>query len=53
MLKFLAFADLHYMKGMYKTPVESLQRIMKRAHDEHVDFVVQLGDFSNSLASPP
>ena len=53
MLKFLAFADLHYMKGMYKTPVESLERIMKRAHDENVDFVVQLGDFSNSLAGSP
>ena len=31
MLKFLVFADLHYKKGMYTAPVESLHAILDRA----------------------
>ena len=53
MLKFLVFADLHYFKGRYTAPVESLEKIMKRADDERVDLVLQMGDFSNDLAASP
>lgn len=52
-MKFLVFADLHYMKGMYMTPVESLEAIFARAAEEKVDFVFQMGDFSNSCAASP
>lgn len=52
-MKFLAFADLHYFKNVYHAPVESLERIMARAAEEEVDFVVHLGDFSNDYVNSP
>ena len=45
MIKFLVFADTHYKKGLYRTQVSDLEKIMKRAADEKVDFVVHCGDF--------
>ena len=53
MLKFLVFADFHYFKGVYHAPVDSLRKIMARAATEEVDFVIQMGDFSNHLAASP
>lgn len=53
MLKFLVFADTHYKKGQYRTQVEDLNKIMKRAHDEGAQFVVCCGDFSNDYIGSP
>ncbi len=53
MLKFLVFADLHYKKGMYTAPVESLHAILDRAAEENVDFVIHCGDFCNDYQSSP
>jgi len=53
MLKFLVFADLHYKRGMYMTPVSSLEKILDRAAREKVDFVIHCGDFSNDYAGSP
>ena len=53
MLKFLVFADLHYKRGMYMTPVSSLEKILDRAAENNVDFVIHCGDFSNDYARSP
>lgn len=53
MLKFLVLADLHYFKDVYHAPVESLEKIMARADEAEVDFVVHLGDFSNHYVDSP
>ena len=53
MLKFLVFADLHYKKGMYTAPVESLHAILDRAAKENVDFVIHCGDFCNDYKGSP
>jgi hypothetical protein len=53
MLKFLVFSDSHYKKGMYRTQVEDLEQILRRAHEEQVDFVVHAGDFSNDYQGSP
>ncbi|MBQ7931918.1 MAG: metallophosphoesterase [Clostridia bacterium] len=53
MLKFLVFADLHYKKGMYTAPVESVRAILDRAKRENVDFVIHCGDFCNDYAGSP
>lgn len=53
MLKFLVFADLHYKRRMYMTPVSSLEKILDRAAEEKVDFVIHCGDFSNDYADSP
>ncbi len=53
MLKFLVFADSHYRKGQYRTQVGDMEKIMRRAHDEQVDFVIHAGDFSNDYQNSP
>ena len=53
MLKFLVFADSHYKKGMYRTKVSDLEKIMKRAHNEGAEFVVHCGDFANDYKGSP
>lgn len=53
MLKFLAFADSHYRKGMYRTSVEDIQKILRRAHEENVDFVIHAGDMCNDYRRSP
>ena len=53
MLKFLVFTDSHYRKGMYRTGVEDLQKILRRAHEENVDFVVHAGDMCNDYQNSP
>lgn len=53
MLSFLVFADLHYKKGMYAVRVQDLKQIMKRAHENNVDFVLHAGDFCNDYSGSP
>lgn len=53
MLSFLVFADLHYKKGMYAVKVQHLKQIMKRAYENHMDFVLHAGDFSNDYSGSP
>lgn len=53
MLKFLVFADSHYRKGMYRTGVEDMEKILSRAHAENVDFVVHAGDMCNDYKNSP
>ena len=53
MLKFLVFADFHYKKGMYAARVEHLNEILKRAHNENVDFVIHAGDLCNDYTRSP
>ena len=45
-VKFCVFADLHYAPRVFPndTP-EFLEKILKRAEDNNVDFVLHLGDF--------
>lgn len=53
MLKFLVFSDLHYNKNLSAVTVEHLDQILKRASDENVDFVFQLGDFCTDYSRSP
>jgi predicted phosphodiesterase len=48
-VKFCVFADFHYMKQCYPVTQEHLDRVLRRARDNDVDFVVQLGDFCNDF----
>ena len=44
-VKFCLFADLHYWPGVFPNDTtEFLDRILKRAEDNEVDFVLHLGD---------
>lgn len=52
-MKFLVFADFHYKKGMYASPVSSLHAVLDRAAAEDVDFVIHCGDFCNDYAGSP
>lgn len=52
-VKFSVFADFHYMKECYPVTQGNLDAILKRAADEKVDFVVQLGDFCNDFIASP
>lgn len=48
-VKFLAFADIHHYPGVFFTDARArLQKIIKRAQDANVDFIVSLGDFCHS-----
>ena len=53
MLKFLAFADSHYRKRMYRTGIEDIEKILLRAHENNVDFVVHMGDMCNDYRNSP
>ena len=53
MVRFLVFSDLHYKKGMYAVKVQHLKDILNRAHENHVDFVLHAGDFSNDYSGSP
>ncbi len=52
-IKFALFADLHYIKGYYTCTTKHLEKILDRAGEEEVDFVMQLGDFSNDYIGSP
>ena len=53
MVRFLVFADLHYKKGMYAVRLEDLKKIMARAKENGVDFVLHAGDFCNDYCGSP
>lgn len=53
MLKFLVFSDTHYKKGMYRTGVQDIEKILRRAHEEGTEFVIHAGDFSNDYQGSP
>ena len=52
-VKFCVFADFHYMKQCYPVTQEHLDTVLRRAVDNKVDFVVQLGDFCNDFIASP
>lgn len=52
-VKFSVFADFHYMKQCYPVTQEHLDKVLRRAVDNKVDFVVQLGDFCNDFIAAP
>lgn len=52
-IKFSVFADLHYYKDVYITPVSHLDKILERANSNNVDFVMQAGDFCNNFIESP
>ena len=48
---FLAFADIHYCPGVFPhDSPEWLERILARAEEKGVDFVIHAGDFSHNPA---
>ena len=48
-VKFTAFADLHHHPGVfYSSPEKRLDRILERAGEEKVDFMIHLGDFCHT-----
>lgn len=53
MIKFAVFADFHYKKRMYTASVENLEKILFRANQEQVDFVIHAGDMCNDYAGSP
>ena len=53
MIKFAVFADFHYKKRMYAASVEGVKKILSRANQEKVDFVIHAGDFCNDYAGSP
>lgn len=52
-VKFCVFADFHYMKQCYPATQEHLDIVLRRAANNKVDFVVQLGDFCNDFIASP
>ena len=52
-IKFSVFADLHYKYMMYAPTVEDLDKILKRANENNVDFVIHCGDFCNDYIGSP
>ena len=52
-IKFAVFADLHYKENLYLTSVSDLDRILERANENQVDFVIHAGDFSNDYSGSP
>lgn len=52
-IKFSVFADLHYKYMMYAPTVEDLDKILKRADENNVDFVIHCGDFCNDYIGSP
>lgn len=49
-VRFCAFADIHYSPhGWPNDNVEHLEKILKRAEHENVDFIIHLGDFCHNV----
>ena len=46
-VKFTAFADFHYKKGMYIPSVKDMDNILDRAKADNADLVIHLGDMCN------
>ena len=52
-IKFALFADLHYKENLYLVSVSDMDKILKRASESCVDFIIHAGDFSNDYAGSP
>ena len=52
-VKFSIFADFHYEENKYMSSVDDLDKMMRRAKSEDVDFLLQMGDFSNKFKNSP
>lgn len=52
-IKFAVLADFHYKKKMYASSISDLEKILKRAAENEVDFVIQVGDFCNDYIGSP
>ncbi|MBE6669052.1 MAG: hypothetical protein E7601_02480 [Ruminococcaceae bacterium] len=52
-LRFLVFSDLHYKRFMYVATTDDVDKVLKRADENSVDFVIQLGDFCNEFSKSP
>ena len=52
-LRFAVFADLHYKKNMYASSVSDLDKILSRANEAQVGFVIHAGDFCNDYIGSP
>lgn len=52
-VKFLVFSDFHYKKKMYSATVSDFKKILNRANQSNVDFIVHCGDFSNDYSGSP
>lgn len=52
-MKFLVIGDFHYKKNMYVSTVADLDTMLRRACENHVDFVVHTGDFCNDYSGSP
>jgi len=50
---FSVFADLHYKKGMYAVSVSDMEEILKKAHENQVDFIIHAGDLCNDYIGSP
>ena len=52
-VKFLIFADFHYKKKMYASSIEDMNKLLSRAKNHDVDFIIHLGDFCNDYVGSP
>lgn len=53
MIKIAVFSDFHYKKRMYPVRISDFQKILDRAKDNNVDFILHGGDFCNDYAGSP
>ena len=52
-MKFLVFADYHYVPQYFKTlGFEGLRQLQKRAEDNNCDMIIHCGDFCHSKETP-
>lgn len=52
-IKFSLFSDFHYLRGEYVNSLGDLHKILDRANDANVDFVLQAGDFCQNRYESP
>ena len=52
-IKFALFSDLHYCENLYLTSLADMDRILERANENKVDFVIHAGDFCNNYSESP
>ena len=53
MIKFTVFADFHYKENMGVSTIADIHQITKKAVDNKVDFIMQMGDFCNDAVGSP
>lgn len=49
-IKFALFSDFHYRENLYLTSLADMDRILERANENKVDFVIHAGDFCNNYS---